>query len=227
MLGSRHLDSKYDTELNELGVHMTRMAVRAESMVRDSIRALLARDAELARAVIRADRELDRLELEADEMSLRMLARRSPFGEDLRFVTVNLKIVTDLERMGDLAVNLAERSLELMQGSGLNPGREVEDLADAAMNEVSDALRAYQTRDSAVARAVLTHDRNVDALNRAAFEVLIRIAHERPDEFDRALALTSVCRYLERVADHATNVAEMVVFLVEAEDVRHGGSRHI
>ncbi|MFN7142984.1 MAG: phosphate signaling complex protein PhoU [Myxococcota bacterium] len=223
MLGSRHLDSKYDTELKELGVHMQRMAVRAESMVRDAIRALLDRDAELARAVIRTDRELDKLELEADEMSLRMLARRSPFGEDLRFVTVNLKIVTDLERMGDLAVNIAERSLELMQGSGLLPGREVQDLADAALTEVSEALRAYQTRDSAMARAVLGNDRNVDALNRAAFELLIRIAHERPDEFDRALALTSVCRYLERVADHATNVAEMVVFLVEAEDVRHQG----
>ncbi len=223
MLGSRHLDSKYDTELKELGVHMTRMVVRAESMVRDAIKALLERDAELARAVIRTDRELDRLEMEADELSLRMLARRAPFGEDLRFVTVNLKIVTDLERMGDLAVNIAERSLELMQGSGLLPGREVEELAAAAMSEVSDALRAYQSRDSAAARRVLGTDRNVDALNRSAFELLIRIAHERPDEFDRALALTSVCRYLERVADHATNVAEMVVFLVEAEDVRHQG----
>lgn len=223
MLGSRHLDSKYDNELNELSVHMARMAVRAESMVRDAIRALLERDAELARAVIRTDRELDRLELEADEMSLRMLARRAPFGEDLRFVTCNLKVVTDLERMGDLAANLAERSLELMQGTGLNPGREVEELAEAAVSEVADALRAYKTRDSAVARTVLSNDRNVDALNRAAFEVLIRIAQERPEEFDRALALTSVCRYLERVADHATNVAEMVVFLVEAEDVRHGG----
>lgn len=222
-MGSRHLDSRYDTELNELSVHMTRMAVRAESMVRESIRALLTRDAELARAVIRVDRELDRLEMEADEMSLRMLARRAPFGEDLRFVTVNLKIVTDLERMGDLAVNVAERSLELMQGSGLFAGREVEELSAAAMDEVSDALRAYQTRDCTLARAVLGNDRNVDALNRTAFETLIRIAHERPDEFDRALALTSVCRYLERVADHATNIAEMVVFLVEAEDVRHRG----
>jgi len=222
-MGSRHLDSRYDTELNELSVHMTRMAVRAESMVRDAIRALLTRDAELARAVIRVDRELDRLEMEADEMSLRMLARRAPFGEDLRFVTVNLKIVTDLERMGDLAVNVAERSLELMQGSGLFAGREVEELAAAATDEVSDALRAYRTRDCTLARAVLGNDRNVDALNRTAFQTLIRIAHERPDEFDRALALTSVCRYLERVADHATNIAEMVVFLVEAEDVRHRG----
>jgi phosphate transport system protein len=223
MMGSRHLDSKYDSELNELAVHMTRMAVRAESMVRDAIRSLLDRDAELARAVIRSDRELDRLELEADEMSLRLLARRAPFGEDLRFVTVNLKIVTDLERMGDLAVNLAERALELMQGPGLSAGREVEQLATASLAAVSDAVRAYQARDSAVARDVLRNDRNIDALNRGAFELLIRIAHERPDEFGRALALTSVCRYLERIADHATNVSEMVVFLVEAEDVRHRG----
>ena len=156
MPGSRHLDSKYDSELNDLGVHMTRMAVRAESMVRDAIRALLQRDAELARAVIRSDRELDRLELEADEMSLRMLARRAPFGEDLRFVTVNLKIVTDLERMGDLAVNLAERALELMQGPGLSAGKEVEELAEAALSEVSDAVRAYQARDATLARTVLT-----------------------------------------------------------------------
>lgn len=223
MLGSRHLDSKYDSELNDLSVHMARMAVRAESMVKDAVRALLERDGELARAVIRSDRELDRLELEADEMSLRLLARRAPFGEDLRFVTVNLKVVTDLERMGDLAVNIAERSLELMQGPGLSAGKEVEQLASAALVAVSDAVRAYQARDSAVARTVLVNDRQIDALNRGAFELLIRIAHERPDEFDRALALTSVCRHLERIADHATNVAEMVVFLVEAEDVRHRG----
>ncbi len=223
MLGSRHLDSKYDSELNDLSVHMARMAVRAESMVRDAVRALLDQDAELARAVIRSDRELDRLEMEADEMSLRLLARRAPFGEDLRFVTVNLKVVTDLERMGDLAVNIAERSLELMQGPGLSAGKEVEELADASLTAVSNAVRAYQIRDSAVARVVLGNDRRIDALNRDAFALLIRIAHERPDEFDRALALTSVCRHLERIADHATNVAEMVVFLVEAEDVRHRG----
>ena len=223
MRGSRHLDSKFDTELNALAVHMTRMAVRAESMVRDAVRALLGNDPELARAVIRSDRELDRLELEADEMSLRLLARRAPFGEDLRFVTVNLKIVTDLERMGDLSVNIAERALELMQGPGLSAGKEVEELAAASLAAVSDAVRAYQARDTVVARAVLGNDRRIDALNRGAFELLIRIAHEHPDEFPRALALTSVCRHLERIADHATNVAEMVVFLVEAQDVRHRG----
>ena len=95
----------------------------------------------------------------------------------------------------------------------------------ASLAAVSDAVRAYQARDSAVARRVLTNDRQIDALNRGAFQLLIRIAHERPDEFDRALALTSVCRHLERIADHATNVSEMVVFLVEGEDVRHGGGK--
>lgn len=219
----RHTDSRYESELNELAVHMTRMAVRAQTMVTDAVRALLQRDGELARAVIHTDRELDRLELEADEMSLRMLARRSPFGEDLRFVTVALKIVTDLERIGDLAVNIAERALELMQNTGLAAGPEVEELARAALGEVDNAVLAYQTRDAALAREVMRGDRDVDALNRAAFSTLIRIAREHPEQFDRALALTSVCRYLERVADHACNVAEQTVFLVTAEDIRHSG----
>ncbi len=219
----RHTDSRYESELNDLAVHMTRMAVRAQTMVSDAVRALLQRDGELARGVIHTDRELDRLELEADEMSLRMLARRSPFGEDLRFVTVALKIVTDLERMGDLAVNIAERALELMQNTGLAAGPEVEELARAALREVDNAVLAYQSRDAALAREVMRADRDVDALNRAAFSTLIRIAREQPEQFDRALALTSVCRYLERVADHACNVAEQTIFLVTAEDIRHSG----
>jgi phosphate transport system protein len=221
----RHTDSRYETELNDLAVHMTRMAARAQSMVHDAVRALLQRDAELARTVIQTDRDLDRLELQADEMSLRMLARRSPFGEDLRFVTVALKMATDLERMGDLAVNIAERALELMQTTGLAPGPEVETLAEAALREVEAAVQAYQSRDSQLAQDVMRGDRDVDALNRAAFGTLIRIAREQPEQFDRALALTSVCRYLERIADHAVNVAEQTVFLVTAEDIRHSGGR--
>jgi phosphate transport system protein len=219
----RHTDSRYESELNELSVHMTRMAVRARTMANDAVRALLQRDAGLARAVIQTDQDLDRLEMEADEMSLRMLARRSPFGEDLRLVTVALKMVTDLERMGDLAVNIAERALELMQENGLSPGLEVEQLASAALTEVDAAVQAFQARDADRAREVMRGDRDVDALNRAAFSTLIRIAREHPEQFDRALALTSVCRYLERIADHACNVAEQTVFLVTAEDIRHSG----
>jgi phosphate transport system protein len=221
MLGSRHTHSTYESELYELSVHMTRMAVRAHQMVVDAVRSLLDRDAELARRVIAVDRELDRLELDADERCLRLLARRAPFGEDLRLVTVSLKLVTDLERIGDLAVNIAQRGLELMQSTGVGPGADVELLAAAAIGVLERAVRAWQTRDAAVAAEVMRGDLDVDALNRRAFATFIRLARERPDQFDRTLALTSVCRYLERVADHAVNMAELTVFLITADDVRH------
>ena len=223
MLQSRHTDAAYEKELEALATKVAHMTARAESMVRDSVQAMLTRDAALARAVSDADQELDRLEMDVDEMALKLLARRAPFGEDLRFVMASMKIVTDLERMGDLAGNLASRAIELLQEPGvLAAGPEIEQLADAALREVRAAMAAWQARDAAAARAVLATDRTVDALNRVAFKTLIQVAREQPQEFDRALCLTSICRYLERIADHAVNVAEQTVFLVEAEDIRHG-----
>ncbi|MEN9786727.1 MAG: hypothetical protein RLZZ299_1991 [Pseudomonadota bacterium] len=223
MLGTRHTDASYEEELRRLGTHVARMTALSERMARDAVTALRTRDGALARAVVASDPELDRLEIECDAMALRTLARRAPFGEDLRLVMACVKVVTDLERMGDLACNLAQRALELMQDPvGLGPGPEVEQLADAALREVGDAFAAWQARDADAARAVVGADRTVDALNRTAFATLLQLAREQPGQFDRALALTSICRYLERIADHAVNVAEQTVFLVDALDVRHG-----
>lgn len=218
-----HLDQQYEAELQAIQMHLLRMGVRAETMVKDAVRSVMQREPELARQVIAGDRELDRLEVESDDLCLRLMARRAPVGEDLRLVTCALKAVTDMERIGDLAVNIAKRSLELYAEPGLEPVNEIQALSDKVVTELSEAMRALQERDSTLARSLRTEDSQADEINRAAFQRLIGIAKDHPDQFERALALTSICRHLERVGDHAVNIGEMVVFLVEGKVVRHAG----
>lgn len=220
---NRHTDSQFQAELDHLTSTFNHMGVRARAMVGEAVRALQERDPELARRVIAADRELDRLELELDRLCLTILARRAPVGEDLRFVTAVLKAVTDVERIGDLAVNISERALDLMSRPGIEPSAEVDLLARSATELVDKALYAFRNRDSAEARALYALDQAVDAHNRSAFRHLIHLTQLHPDQFERALALSSVCRHLERIGDHAVNVGERVIFLVEGEEVRHGG----
>lgn len=219
----RHTDSQFQSELDTLLATFNHMGIRSRSMVGDAVRSLDIHDPDIARRVIAADRELDRIELEIDRMCITILARRAPVGEDLRLVTAVMKAVTDLERIGDLAVNIAERSLELYGGLGIEPGPEVGTLAQAAQALLERALHAFRERDSKEARELYAMDHAVDALNRVAFRKLIYLTQVHPDQFERALALSSICRHLERVGDHAVNIGERVIFLVEGEEVRHGG----
>lgn len=219
-----HLDAHYEAELQTITLHLVKTGLRAEAMVRDAIRALLDRDLALARAVVATDEELDRLEVECDDLCVKLLARRSPVGQDLRLVTCALKVVTDMERIGDLAVNVAKRSLEIASEPGIEPTPEVEQLAEGALDMVHRAMRALQDRDAAGARALRNDDKRVDDLNKAVFKRMIAFAKDHHDQLERALAFTSVSRHLERVADHAVNIAEMVVFLVEGKMVRHHSS---
>ncbi len=220
---NRHTDAAYDTELAQLSTHVSHMAATAESMLADATRCLLQRDPELARRVIRSDDQLDGLELEADRRAVSVLARRSPVGEDLRFVTAVLKVVTDVERVGDIAVNIAERSLEIMREPGIEPPAELEALAKAATDLFHRAMAAWRARDPAAARLLPDEDRVVDQLNRAAFARLIALTHAHPDQFERALSLLSICRSLERIGDHGVNVGERVIYWLEGKDTRHGG----
>ncbi len=216
-----HVDANYEAELQAIMLHLVKTGTRAEGMVRDAVRALLERDAHLARSVVATDMELDRLEVESDELCMRLLARRTPVGGDLRLVTCALKVVIDMERIGDLAVNIAKRALDLMGEPGLEPTPEVEQLAAGALNHCSRAVRALQNRDATAARAIKAEDSSLDELNRAVFTRMIAFAKDHHDQLERALAYTSISRYLERVADHAVNIAEMVVFLVEGKVLRH------
>ena len=150
------------------------------------------------------------------------MARRAPVGEDLRLVTCALKTVVDMERIGDLAVNVAKRYLELNAGGpGLEPTPEILALTRGALDITRRAMGALQNRDGAAARTIRTEDSRIDDLNRAVFQQMILVAKDHSDQLERAIAYTSIARYLERVADHAVNIAEMVVFLIEGKVIRH------
>lgn len=215
--------SPAEGELDRIRTLFLQMCVRAESMVRLSVRSVVDRDLSLGRSVVAADRELDRLEVEIDRLCLKFLAIRQPVGTELRTITTILKMVTDLERIGDLSVNVAERGLELSSGTGIEPGLDLPRMGEIAADMIRLAGDAFLQADAATARSLIEHDREVDELNRRSFEKWIAAMHAHPDQVDRALSLTSMSKYLERVADHACNLGEMIVFLVEGRDVRHGG----
>lgn len=211
-----------DPELERVRTLFLQMCVRAESMVRLAVRSVMERDPAMGRSVVAADRELDRLELEIDRQCMRILAIQQPVGRELRLVTTCMKMVTDLERVGDLSVNIAERGLELTQGAGVEPGLDLQRMGEIAADMIRAAADAFVAGDTEIARALIAQDEEVDALNRQAFERWIEAIGVHPDQANRAMALTSISKYLERVADHACNLGEMVVFLVEGEDMRHG-----
>lgn len=213
--------SAADQDLEQIRTLFLQMCVRAESMVRRSVRSVVERDAELGRTVIETDREINNLEVEIDRACLRCLALRQPVGRDLRLVTMVLKVVTDLERIGDLAVNIARRGLELSAGSGLQPHLDLVRMGDLAADMVRLAADAFVAGDPEVAGGLRDRDLAVDELNRQAFDRWLEAMSAHPSQAERALALTSISRHLERIADHAVNVGEMVVFLVDGRDVRH------
>ncbi len=213
--------SPEEADLDRIRTLFLQMCVRAESMVRLALRSVFDRDPSLGRSVMRADRELDSLEVEIDRLCLHYLAQRKPVGSDLRAITTILKMVTDLERVGDLSVNLAERGLELSSGVGIEPGTDMPVMGEIAADMVRMAADAFLQGDAELARDLIARDREVDQLNREAFQKWLTAMAAHPDQVDRALALTSMSKYLERIADHACNLGEMVVFLVEGQDVRH------
>lgn len=217
---TRHLDAAYERELSRIRENVGRMAALAEEMVRDAVRVLIDRDPELARTVRETDDRLDAIELECDQLCTTLLARRSPVAGDLRMVTSTLKLVTDLERIGDLAVNVAKRSVQISTKVGDLP-KEVVELAECVTEELAHALEALVRRDSTLARRLRVEDQSTDERNRRAFERLLGLSGEWPDAFEDLLLLTNICRHLERIGDHAVNVAEMVVYMVEGAVVRH------
>jgi phosphate transport system protein len=218
-----HLDQAYEAEITELRIALLRTGARAETMVRDSVRALLTRDPELARAVMATDRELDRLELELDKRCVSMLARRSPVGEDLRLVMCALKSDVDMERVGDLAEHIAERAIELATQPGFSATPELVRLANGVVEIVERAMASLANGDAAGAKAAIAMDKQLDALHGDILRSMIQVAKDHPDQLERTLAWSSVSRHLERVGDHACNIAEMTVFLVDGKVLRHGG----
>jgi phosphate transport system protein len=216
-----HIIKQYDAELNEIRKKLLEMGGRVELMISNSVKALVDRDSEIADQVIQTDHEINHLEVETDERCLEVLARRQPAARDLRFITLALKIVTDLERIGDQCVSIANRVRELNEEPPLKPYIDLPRLAEAARIMVKEALDAFVRYDENLALKVCEDDQFVDDLNVQIQRELLTFMLEDPSTISRALKLNYISKYLERIADHATNVAEMVIFMVKGKDIRH------
>ena len=216
-----HTSKVYEQELRTLREKLLLMGSLVEEMIQKGSTALSTRDTGLAKATIRLDRRVNRLECEVDELCMRILATRQPVASDLRFVTTALKIVTDLERIGDLVVNICERVEELNEEPPFAPAAELPSLAEESSAVVHEALDALVARDVERARQLLVRDDAIDDHYAQIFQEVLKIMSRDPSTVFRATRIQSIAKYLERIADHAMNIAESVIFLVNGTDIRH------
>ncbi|MBI5026725.1 MAG: phosphate signaling complex protein PhoU [Nitrospirae bacterium] len=213
----------FDRELGELKERILRMGAMVETAIRDSVASLVERDSELARKVIGNDPKINALDVEIDEECIRLLAIRQPRAGDLRFITTAMKITTDLERMGDLAEDISERAIELNEEPILKPYIDIPRMAEISGGMLRDALDSLVKGDTKLAMAVIKRDDQVDMLNVQVFNELLFFMIQDPHTVSRATRITYVSKYLERIGDHATNIAEMVIYMVEGKIIRHTG----
>lgn len=221
-----HTSRAYESELRELKSRLLAMGGRCESLIQMASRAVEQLDTALAKKVEASDRTLNSEEMEIDQMAIRILALRQPVGRDLRFLVTALKVVTDLERIGDEAVNISERAEELARAgqiAQLHP--KLISMADAAAKMVRNALDSFVEENDVMARRVLREDDAVDQMYGDLLRLSMAFMREHPDRIEDGMRIASCAKYLERIADHATNIAEMVVFMVSGDDVRHWVSR--
>ena len=218
-----HTDREYSQQLDQLREGLLRMAGRVERMIADSVVAVRDRNVELARATIYSDNAVNRAEKEVDDLCLRILARWQPMASDLRFVTLALKMVTDIERIGDLAVNVCERAIDLEHEPVRFSYETISELAGIAQAMIHDAIDSFVNGSAEQARAVIDRDDSVDDLYEKTFLTTFEIMRAEPDTLGRGIHFLSVAKWLERMGDHATNIAEQVVFMIEAKDIRHAG----
>jgi phosphate transport system protein len=216
-----HYSKQFDAELNDIRAKLLEMGGKVEVMIDNAMQSLIERDTELAERTITFDHEINRLEMAIDNKCIEVLARRQPTARDLRFITLALKIVTDLERMGDQCANIAKSAKELNQEPALKPYIDLPRMAQAAAGMVREALDAFMRGDAILAIKVCEDDQEVDDLNEQLQRELLTFMMEDLGTITRALKINNISKCLERIADHATNVAEMVIFMVKGEDIRH------
>jgi phosphate transport system protein len=217
----KHLSSEFEDELADLREKLLLMASKVESLIATATDALVERDSTKAELVLVRDKEVDTLEKEVDELCIRILALRQPAATDLRHITTALKIVTDLERMGDLCVNIARAALEINQEPRLKPYVDLPTMAAAVREMVRQSLDAFVDENPDLAKQVVVNDVSVDRLYNKVFHELLTFMIESPATINVATRLLFVARHLERLGDHATNIAEQVIFMVMGADVRH------
>jgi phosphate transport system protein len=210
-----------EQELEKLKENILKMGGLVEDAIRKSIKTLVERDRELAIQVIDGDAIVNTFDVEIEEECIKFLALWQPTGSNLRFITTAIKIITDLERMGDLAVDICERSVELLDEPPLKPYIDIPRMAEASQKMLKDSLDAFVAKDADLAMRVCNADDFVDNLNHQIFNELLLFMLKDPKNISRAVRLTYIAKYLERVADHATNIAEMVVYMVKGKVIRH------
>ena len=225
MTQKRHTDREYDSDLGRVRDNLLRMSGRVEQMIAEAVRAVLEGDVLLARRVIEEDHKVNRLELDTDDLCLLLLAKRQPLGSDLRFITTAMKMVTDLERIGDQCVNIAERCLAL---AGHRPdafAAALGQMAEADQAQLREAIESLVARDPVRAQQIFARD---DAVDRTYSEVVREVQRSIQGDMaflERGVHVLAVAKFLERIGDHVTNLAELVIFLVHGKDVRHIGKR--
>jgi len=216
-----HTDRKYEGQLQELRERLLRMAGVVEQMIIDAIRATLHQDRQLAEATIERDAVVNRLEVDLDEHCMLILVKHQPMASDLRFVTLSLKMVTDLERIGDLAVNICERAIDLAGHPQPWPWDGIENMARMVRGMIRDAIQAFVDRDVDKAQRVCERDVEVDKLYWQSFSNVLELMRKQPNSVHDGIHVQSIAKVLERMGDHSTNLAEQVVYMVKGKDIRH------
>lgn len=217
------IERHFERELDRLKETLLRLGGHAERAIGEALTALVSGDTERARAVIEGDEEADQLELEVDAICTDLLALRQPIARDLRFIVTALKIAPELERIGDLAGNIAERAIELSSEPALKAYIDIPRMGALTRGMVTESLDAFVRRDAERTNQIIARDDQVDALMEQLFRELLSYMMEDPRSISRALRLMMIAKYLERVGDAATNICEMVVYMVEGRVIRHGG----
>lgn len=217
-----HTSQHYEQQLRTIRERLLVMSDKADQSLQNAMRALVERSPSLASDVIERDDEIDGMELEIDELALQTFALEQPVASDLRFLATVLKIVRDLERIGDIAVNAAERAREILTESELKPLVDLPIMARMARESLRKSLDAFVNGDAELAAKVIQDDRQLDYLYEQVFRELLTYMLEDPHTISRCVKLMFIAKGLERVGDHASNIAEMVVFMVKGKDIRHG-----
>jgi phosphate transport system protein len=217
-----HTDARFEEELSELKAVILRMGGAVERSIEQSVRALVDRDSALAEQTIELDSAIDAMEVDVEERVTRIFALHAPTARDLRFILTTLRVSNDLERIGDLSTSISERALELNREAQLKPFIDLPKMAEMVQTMVREALDAFVREDVDLALRVLRSDDPIDDLNEQIFRELLTFMMEDPSTISRALRIIFISKSLERIADHATNIAEMVVFMAKGKVVKHG-----
>ncbi|MCK6549040.1 phosphate signaling complex protein PhoU [Myxococcota bacterium] len=225
MVEHGHIYKHFDDELRGLKDQLLAMGGLVENHISEAMRALLERDPARAKRVIDEDRKVNMMELQIDEQCIRLLALRQPAASDLRFIAAALKIVTDLERIGDLTVNMAERAMALAAEPPMRAVVDLPRMATAAQTMLREVLEAFVTHDAARAERVMAADDQIDQWLVGVFDELRAEMQRDPSVVNRGISTIFFAKHIERLADHTTNIAEMVVYVVRGTDVRHPRSR--